>query len=59
MDLISKIDFSVLDFIQNYMRCGFLDAIFVFITKLGDAGLIWIVLTLICLFYALFLGTVY
>ena len=49
MDLISKIDFSVLDFIQNYMRCGFLDAVFVFITKLGDAGFIWIVLTIICL----------
>lgn len=49
MDIIYKIDFLVLDFIQNYMRCGFLDAVFVFFTKLGDNGIIWILLTLIFL----------
>ena len=49
MDAILKFDFFILDFIQGYMRCGFLDAVMVFFTKLGDNGLIWIVLTLICL----------
>lgn len=49
MEAISKFDFFVLDFIQNYMRSGFLDAVMSFFTKIGDNGIIWIVLTLICL----------
>jgi len=49
MDAILKFDYFVLDLIQNYMRCGFLDAVFVFFTRLGDGGFIWILLTLICL----------
>lgn len=49
MDLVLKFDYFILDLIQNYMRCGFLDAVFVFFTRLGDSGFIWILLTLICL----------
>lgn len=49
MDAILKFDFFILDLIQNYMRCGFLDAVMVFFTKLGDNGIIWIALTLACL----------
>ena len=50
MDLVLKLDFYILDLIQNYLRCGFLDAVMVFFTRLGDSGIIWIVLTLICLY---------
>lgn len=49
METILKIDTIILDFIQNYLRCGFLDSLFVFITKLGDMGLIWILITLVFL----------
>lgn len=49
MDLIYKIDFFILDFIQKFLKCDFLDAVMVFFTKLGDDGIIWIVITLLCL----------
>lgn len=45
MEAISKFDFYVLDFIQKNLRCDFLDVVMVFFTRLGDGGLIWIVLT--------------
>ena len=50
MNTILGIDFLILDLIQNYMRCGFLDAVMVFFTRLGDGGIIWIVITLMCLY---------
>lgn len=50
MNTILNIDFFLLDLIQNYLRCGFLDAVMVFFTQLGDNGIIWIVLTLIFLY---------
>lgn len=42
--MITKIDFSILDFIQNNMKGGIMDFIMKFITHLGDAGAIWIVI---------------
>ena len=42
MDFINKCDFIILDFIQEHFRCAFLDAVMPVLTKLGDAGLIWI-----------------
>lgn len=50
MDYILNIDFYILNFIQDYLRCGLLDHIMVFFTKLGDSGLIWIIITLLCLY---------
>lgn len=41
-----NIDFQILDFIQAHMRCRFLDMAMPLITKLGDVGIIWIVLAL-------------
>lgn len=41
-------DMVILDLIQSNIRTGFMDAIMPFITQLGDAGLIWIILS-ICL----------
>jgi len=40
-------EFAILDFIQSHMRCGFLDFFLPKITALGDAGIIWIILTLL------------
>lgn len=35
-------DFKILDFIQAYLRCSFLDTVMPFFTRLGNIGLIWI-----------------
>lgn len=39
-------DMAILDLIQSNIRTGFIDAIMPFITQLGDAGLIWIILSI-------------
>lgn len=49
MNLLLKMDFAVLDFIQKYLRCGFLDAVLPIITTLGNKGIIWIVLGVVLL----------
>lgn len=46
---MQALEFSVLNWIQSSLRCGFLDAAMPWISRLGNAGLIWIVLTLILL----------
>lgn len=46
-----KFDFQILDFIQAHLRCSFLDTTMPMITKLGDAGLIWIVLAIVLLLF--------
>ena len=43
-----NIELSILDWIQT-VRLPFLDKIMVFITRLGDAGIIWIVLSIVLL----------
>lgn len=49
--MINNFDFGILDFIQEFFRCGFLDKILAFITHLGDAGLIWIAVGIVMLFF--------
>lgn len=49
MDLITKIDFQILDFIQRHLRCEFLDKILPIITKLGDHGTVPIIIAVILL----------
>jgi undecaprenyl-diphosphatase len=49
MDWLLKLDGDILIFIQEHIRNGFLTPIFKFITTLGNAGILWIVLTLILL----------
>lgn len=51
MNYITAVDFSILDFIQNNIRCGFLDAVMPYITRLGDGGVLWIVLGAALLFF--------
>jgi len=45
-----SIDFKILDFIYNFLKCRFLDVFMPFITSLGDAGFIWIAITVFFLF---------
>lgn len=40
-------EFAILDWIQANLRCGFLDAVMPVLTRLGDVGLVWIVLGLV------------
>ncbi len=47
IDLIYSIDFSILDFIQNTLKCGFLDPVMAVISYMGEAGGIWIIASVI------------
>lgn len=40
-------EFAFLDWIQTHLKCDFLDGFMPLITKLGDAGIFWIVVTLV------------
>ena len=51
MNTITQFDFSILNFIQENFRCGFLDAVMPVITSLGDVGVIWILISVILLFF--------
>ena len=45
--MIQDWDFSILNYIQEHFRCGFLDAIMPGISFLGNASLIWILIAVI------------
>lgn len=51
MDILSYLaehfDLPILDWIAEHLRCGFLDAVMPLITKLGDAGIFWILLAVV------------
>lgn len=47
--MIQSIDFSILDLIQNHMRCDALDLFFKTITSLGNGGFIWIGIAIVLL----------
>lgn len=51
MDAITSFDFSILNFIQEHFRCDFLDGVFGFFGAVGNMGLIWIVLSIVMLFF--------
>ena len=51
MDFIQNIDFSILIWIQEYIRCAFLDVVMPFITRLCDDGEIWILIGVVLLFF--------
>lgn len=52
MSAITDIDFKILDFIQEYFSCRFLDFLMPKLTFLGNGGLIWIISAVIMLFFA-------
>lgn len=39
-------ELSLLDFLQEHLRCAFLDAVVPLFTRLGDYGILWILLAL-------------
>ena len=51
MDWLYQIDFSILNFIQEHLRCPLLDAAMPVVSHLGYAGMIWIVCSVVMLFF--------
>lgn len=51
MELLYEIDFTILNWIQEFIRNDFLDSFFSAITKLGNAGIIWIAIGICLLFF--------
>lgn len=51
VEFIQNMDFAVLEFIQEKLRCGFLDTLMPIITHLGDKGIIWILTAVVLLFF--------
>ena len=44
-----NMEFAILDFIQKYLTSPIMDKIMVFITTLGNSGMIWIIVALLML----------
>lgn len=51
MEAIQSFDLSVLNAIQNTLKCGFLDFFTVFLSYLTTSGIIWIAAGIILLFF--------
>lgn len=47
---ITQIDFAILDALYNLLHCKFCDFFFTTITHFGDAGVFWILLSLLLIF---------
>lgn len=50
MEWIQSVDFAILDGIQSVMRCDFWDVVMKVLSYLGEAGALWIVLSIVLLF---------
>lgn len=46
---MTAVDFWILDWVQNHLRCGFLDTVMPWITALGEYGALWMLLTVVLL----------
>ena len=51
VEIITNIDFSILDFIQENIRNTFLDPVMAVLGYLGEAGAVWIILGIVLLFF--------
>lgn len=51
LDYIVQIDFAILNFIQEFFRCTFLDFLMPFFSNLGKGGIIWFAITIPMLFF--------
>jgi len=51
MEAIQNIDFSILNWIQETLRCGFLDSFNVILSYVTTSGIIWILAGIIMLFF--------
>lgn len=50
-NFIQQIDFSILNFLQDTIRCDFLDIVMLFFSKIGSAGIIWILTGIVLMFF--------
>lgn len=50
-DFLLELDAAVLLWIQEYLRGPLMDAFFIFYTTLGNAGLMWLILSVVMLFF--------
>ncbi|MED9970000.1 MAG: phosphatase PAP2 family protein [Ruminococcus sp.] len=51
MEFITSIDFTILNWIQDNLRVAFLDPIMAGLGYVGEAGIIWIALAIVLLFF--------
>lgn len=51
VEFITSIDFAILDFIQNTIKCVLLDYIMAFFSYIGEAGGIWLISAIIMLVF--------
>ncbi len=51
IDCINSVDFAILDFIQNTIRCSFLDTVMTVLSYMGEAGIFWIAAAIVMLFF--------
>lgn len=49
-ELITPADTAILDFVQEYIKCGFLDVVMAFFSFIGESGAIWIAAAIAMLF---------
>ena len=49
--MITDIEYAILDFIENNLSSPLMDKIMIFFTKLGDFGIIWIVICALLLIH--------
>lgn len=47
LQMVQNIDVSILMYIQDNIRCGFLDAVMLFFTFIGNGGAVWLILSAI------------
>ena len=50
-EYITQIDFQILDFIQSNLRCEVLDKIMVFLSLIGEGGIVWFLIAVTMLFF--------
>ena len=51
IESITQIDFSILDFIQENLKCDFLDWLMVLLSRLGEGGILWFAIAIPMLFF--------
>lgn len=51
LEAITQFDFAVLDFIRDNLRCDFLDWLMVFLSRIGEGGIIWFAIAIPMLFF--------
>ncbi len=51
MNFFNAYEIPILDFISEHLKCGFLDTVLPYITRLADSGIFWIILAVVLLFF--------